>query len=1535
MALTEDVGIRLVLQGRAEYMSAVEQAKRALGEFGASSKGAGDAARAMGAQTETAKAAVKGLRDSTVAARDAQRGYEQALRGQVVASDEAAAAQKRLAEATRSGVKADEESAAAAKASADARKVAADEQVASSYRTRAGALEATAAATAGAKAETDIAERTRLAGVKKISTWESFKQNVLGSTSAVKTASLGVVDAEMANAVKIEAANKRKAASWGQALKASQAVTTAVVVGAAAVGVASVDMAEKFQTQVTRLYTAAGGPKEAILQNTDAIIKMGTSVGMTGTQMAEAMYHPISAGLDLATSMNVVKESAKEAQISGAKLDDTTYSLSSVMKAFNQPAQQAGQTMAQLNAIVGDGDMRFQDFNASIKNWAPTAAAMGISIQSMGSGLAFLTDRGMKADEASTRLTMGLSMMANPTQKAAGLLKAMGVSQDAVSGSTNAMKSALAKAHITQNNLASDLQKPDGLYVALSHLKQGLKDSGVAGTEADSVISKIFGGGRSDKAILSLLSNLDGVKQKFDQIGHDSSAEHFQQAWSDAQQTIGFKFKAMAASGQNLGITIGMALIPLAGRILDAFSWLADRLGAAFGFISRHKEVLIGIGAALTAVMIPAIAWATAAVWGFTTALLMNPFAWLVIAIGAVTMAVVYMVNHWNDAVAWMDHNKLLFAAIATVLGTVLVLAIYAAATALWAMLPAISSINLAMLANPITWIVLAIVAAVALLAVGIWWLVENWSSVWGVIKSVASTAWNWVYANVFKPIGDAAMWVYHNALQPLGHFFADVFNGIVTVLKWAGAIVFTMLVAPWVLAFNLLKEPALWLWHNVIEPVAHGIADAFRWLWQNALKPVVDGIVGLFRGTGPVFTWLRDNVVLPVAHGIAAAWTWLENNVFIPLHQLMMAGLRFLGSIFVWLWQNIVMPVVHGIEAGWNWLYTNVLQPIGQRIMDALRLLGSIFTWLWQNIVVPAVHGIEAIWHWLYDNVIKPVGDAIMAVVHAIGQAFSDCVDWIKRTWQTIQDIVSVPVRFVVNIVYNKGIKPTWDAIAGVFGLPQAPAAPPFAQGGIVGDTAQGGAEVPRAAWGRVMPGYEPGHDRYHIRVGGGEAIMIPEWTRAMMRWFGPSSIMRMNHEARAGRHPMPGAGASLGGTHGRGDGPGYSSFGHGWGAWRRRRANDRLEDREEAGLPLPPGAMAGGTHGRGYAAGGIAGYATGGIAGAGPDLPIPPIPPEGPNVSIAGSILKSFSNLFNIPELITDPKKYFDGLFKPMTDPLGRMGGSRFMQSMKDVPAKAIDGIVQKVKDWIASMMSGGASMGPMSASHALDIANAARAKGLHHDAAVIAIMTGMAESGLRILANPNVPASMGLYHEGVGHDHDSVGIFQQRQSWGPTPLLMNPFGSAQLFYNKLGHGPYGDFGAAAQRVQVSANPGAYSKFQGQANALAGPNFAGGGIVGVTGGLPFGGARALGGPINPGSAYMVGEQGPEIVTPSSSGTVVPTDVTAAMTDSAAGGAPENLGAGKRGDTYVTVNLNSGNADPVATAHMVADVVADKMARR
>ncbi|PKQ58122.1 hypothetical protein B5566_10240 [Mycobacterium sp. MHSD3] len=110
----------------------------------------------------------------------------------------------------------------------------------------------------------------------------------------------------------------------------------------------------------------------------------------------------------------------------------------------------------------------------------------------------------------------------------------------------------------------------------------------------------------------------------------------------------------------------------------------------------------------------------------------------------------------------------------------------------------------------------------------------------------------------------------------------------------------------------------------------------------------------------------------------------------------------------------------------------------------------------------------------------------------------------------------------------------------------------------------------------------------------------------------------------------------------------------------------------------------------------------------------------------------------------------------------------------------------------------------------------------RGLSPEAIQIALATALTESGLRSLANSSVPDSMMLANDGVGHDHDSVGPFQQRQSWGATADLMDPTRSAGKFYDQLVKvSGWQDMSVAqaAQSVQRSAFPDAYAKYEAQA--------------------------------------------------------------------------------------------------------------------
>ncbi|HZM81703.1 MAG TPA: hypothetical protein VFC19_38780 [Candidatus Limnocylindrales bacterium] len=124
-----------------------------------------------------------------------------------------------------------------------------------------------------------------------------------------------------------------------------------------------------------------------------------------------------------------------------------------------------------------------------------------------------------------------------------------------------------------------------------------------------------------------------------------------------------------------------------------------------------------------------------------------------------------------------------------------------------------------------------------------------------------------------------------------------------------------------------------------------------------------------------------------------------------------------------------------------------------------------------------------------------------------------------------------------------------------------------------------------------------------------------------------------------------------------------------------------------------------------------------------------------------------------------------------------------------------------------------------------NAKKIVETAREMGLGERAAVIAVATAMQESNLHNLASTTLVESYGYTGEGEGSDHDSVGLFQQRQNWGKTKDLMTPQTSTRKFLEALKQVPGWEklpLTVAAQQVQVSAYPDAYAKHENRATQI-----------------------------------------------------------------------------------------------------------------
>lgn len=131
-----------------------------------------------------------------------------------------------------------------------------------------------------------------------------------------------------------------------------------------------------------------------------------------------------------------------------------------------------------------------------------------------------------------------------------------------------------------------------------------------------------------------------------------------------------------------------------------------------------------------------------------------------------------------------------------------------------------------------------------------------------------------------------------------------------------------------------------------------------------------------------------------------------------------------------------------------------------------------------------------------------------------------------------------------------------------------------------------------------------------------------------------------------------------------------------------------------------------------------------------------------------------------------------------------------------------------------------------------NAAAIMAAAAELGMNQHAQLVAVMTAMGESSLRVLDHGDTDGP------------DSRGLFQQRESWGPLEVRMDPAGSARLFLERLAQvedWEQMEPTLAASAVQRNADPYHYERFWPAAQAvvrgLAGDGACIGGLVSADG--------------------------------------------------------------------------------------------------
>ena len=401
------------------------------------------------------------------------------------------------------------------------------------------------------------------------------------------------------------------------------------------------------------------------------------------------------------------------------------------------------------------------------------------------------------------------------------------------------------------------------------------------------------------------------------------------------------------------------------------------------------------------------------------------------------------------------------------------------AATKAWAAVQAV----LDALTSPIALLIMAIVAAVAALAFGIYELVTHWTQVWSTIKRVAadvwgwmqsawhtvtsalvsawntvsgaiSSAWNTVIRAVFDAFQTAASWLYNNVLHPVFTGIKTAWNALATAFKWAwdniihpvwvviedagkvlAAILGIVVFGPIALAWKALSIAIPWAWDNLIKPAWEAIKGAARQLLDQ-LKLAWHGIQVAWAALGTAVQWVYDNVILPVWHALEAAARWTYNNVLLPTWHGIETAWRALGTAVKWVYDNVILVVWHALETAARWTYNNVLLPTWHGIQTAWNALGTAIRWVNDNVIQPVWNALQTAVNFLWNDVLRPIWSAIQTGWHDLATGISDVyhtvVDGVWSAFQAALSGLQGAFRTAVAV-----IKDVWHGIEAIVATP------------------------------------------------------------------------------------------------------------------------------------------------------------------------------------------------------------------------------------------------------------------------------------------------------------------------------------------------------------------------------------------------------------------------------------------------------------------------------------------------------------------
>ncbi len=360
-----------------------------------------------------------------------------------------------------------------------------------------------------------------------------------------------------------------------QSASAVEALSAALVAGGVQQKVedlagAMMDCAEAsqdFELAIAKVFTLADESAVSQKEMREGILGISSDLGKGASEISEAVYQALSAGVDTANVLSFVRQSTMLSVAGFTDAANAVDVLTTILNAYHMEASQTEAVASKLAKTQDLGKVTVDELGKVLGRVIPTAAAYSVDLDNIATAYARMTAAGNNAENTTTYLSAMFDELADSGSNVAGILQKQ-----------------------TGKSFSELMSSGASLGDALDAIGQSVNNDKVA-------FSNLWSSATAGKAALALFN--DGAEEfnkSLTQIANSGGAVAAN--YAKLADTSDYASRRVAVASENLKIAVGDQLNPVLNELRSAG---ANLLNEASEIVSQNPALVAVITGTVTA----------------------------------------------------------------------------------------------------------------------------------------------------------------------------------------------------------------------------------------------------------------------------------------------------------------------------------------------------------------------------------------------------------------------------------------------------------------------------------------------------------------------------------------------------------------------------------------------------------------------------------------------------------------------------------------------------------------------------------------------------------------------------------------------------------------------------------------------------------------------------------------------------------------------------------------------------------------------